>query len=220
MQHDRLGGRDRARDPCAARDQVEDLLGCGDRLRRGPEHPGLPRRSRLPRGVAGTQCGSGAHGGQIRPEHRRQNRSALDFRPQELFLPRFAEGLPDKPIRGTRRAKGLARDRARRRLGQDRRRDARALGGGRRQVAPRGARQRERHRFEPRGHAAARNRLRARHALGEGSRRLHEEGAHAGALPRDLRRQHAGGIRSAAMPMYRCGRAAARSSARAPRSRT
>jgi hypothetical protein len=88
----------------------------------------------------------------------------------------------------------LARDRARRRVRQDRRRDARAPGGGRRQVAARGARERERHRFEPRRHAAARNRLRARHALGQGGGRVHEEGAHAGALPGDLRRQHAGGI--------------------------
>jgi aspartyl-tRNA(Asn)/glutamyl-tRNA(Gln) amidotransferase subunit B len=49
-----------------------------------------------------------------------------------------------------------------------------------------------RHRPQPRRHAAARDRLRTRPALGEGSRGVHEEDPHAGALPRHLRRQHAG----------------------------
>ena len=64
------------------------------------------------------------------------------------------------------------------------------------------------------------DRLRAGHALGQGSRRLHEEGAHAGALPGDLRRQHAG--RLVPLRCQRLGAPArgARSSARAPRSRT
>ena len=69
---------------------------------------------------------------------------------------------------------------------------ARAPRGGRGQVAARGPRPHRRHRPQPRGHAAARDRVGARHALGEGGRRLHEEGPHARALPRDLRRQHAG----------------------------
>ena len=69
---------------------------------------------------------------------------------------------------------------------------ARAPRGGRGQVAARGAAGRHRHRPEPRRHAAGGDRLRARDALGQGSGRVHEEGAHAGALPGDLRRQHAG----------------------------
>ena len=70
---------------------------------------------------------------------------------------------------------------------------ARAPRGGRRQVPARGIAGPHRHRPEPRRHAAGRNRLGAGNALGERSHRLHEEGAHARALPRDLRRQHAGG---------------------------
>ena len=59
-----------------------------------------------------------------------------------------------------------------------------------------------------------------RHALGQGSGRLSEEGAHPGALPRHLRRQHAG--RLVPLRRQRVGAAARepRSSAPAPRSRT
>ena len=42
------------------------------------------------------------------------------------------------------------------------------------------------------GNPAPRDRLRARSALGQGGRRLHAKDPHAGPLPRDLRRQHAG----------------------------
>ena len=52
----------------------------------------------------------------------------------------------------------------------------------------------QRHRPQSRRHAAARDRLRARHALGARGDCLHEEDPYAGALSRDLRRQHAGGI--------------------------
>ena len=75
---------------------------------------------------------------------------------------------------------------------QAHRRHARAPRGGCRQVAARGPRGPDRHRSEPRRHAADRDRLRAAHALGQGSGRVPEEGAHAGALSRHLRRQHAG----------------------------
>ena len=69
---------------------------------------------------------------------------------------------------------------------------ARAPGGGRRQVAARGLSRRDRHRPEPRRHAAARDRLRARHALRRGGGRLRADAARARALDRHLRRQHAG----------------------------
>ena len=69
---------------------------------------------------------------------------------------------------------------------------ARAPRRGRRQVAARRPAEAVGHRPESRRHAAHRDRLRAGHALGEGGRGLSQEGAHAGALPRDLRRQHAG----------------------------
>src|SRR5262245_62171779 len=69
---------------------------------------------------------------------------------------------------------------------------ARAPRGGRGQVAARGFRRHDGHRPDPRRHAAPRDRLRARHALGRGSRRLREGAALPGALDRHLRRQHAG----------------------------
>ena len=118
--------------------------------------------------------------------------AALGVRAQELLLSRPAEGLPDQPVRAADRRAGAPRRDAGRRHRQARRHHARAPRGGRRQVAARRACRRIGDRPEPRRHAADRDRLRAGHALGEGSRRLHEEGAHAGALPRHLRRQHAG----------------------------
>ena len=77
---------------------------------------------------------------------------------------------------------------------QAHRHHARASGGGCGQVAARGTRARERDRSEPRRHAAARDRLRTGHALGQRGGGVHEEDPHAGALPGDLRRQHAGGL--------------------------
>ena len=59
-----------------------------------------------------------------------------------------------------------------------------------------------------------------RPALGQGGGRVHEEGAHAGALPGDLRRQHAGGLVPLRRQRLGAPGRARRSSARAPRSRT
>ncbi len=103
---------------------------------------------------------------------------------------------------------------------QDDRHHARAPRGGCGQVAARGLPRALRHRPESRRHAAARDRLRARHALGQGSRGVHEEDPHARALSRDLRRQHAGRLVPLRCERLRAARKARRSSARAPRSRT
>jgi aspartyl-tRNA(Asn)/glutamyl-tRNA(Gln) amidotransferase subunit B len=74
-----------------------------------------------------------------------------------------------------------------------RRRDpARAPGRRRRQVAARCFPRRDWHRSQPRRHAAARDRFRAGAAFGGRGRRLHAHRAHARALARHLRRQHAG----------------------------
>ena len=127
-----------------------------------------------------------------RSRHRRTDRAALGVRPQELFLPGSAEGLPDQPIRAADRGGGHARDRARRRCAQAHRHHACPPRGGRRQVAARGLTGTHRHRSQPRGHSAHRDRQRAGHAFRTRSHRLHEKGAHLGALPRHLRRQHAG----------------------------
>ena len=132
------------------------------------------------------------HGRPLRPGHGREDRAALGVRAQELLLPGPAQGLPDQPVRAPGGRGRLARDRARRRHAQDDRHHPRPPRGGRRQVAARGFPRPVRHRPEPRRHAAARDRLGARPALGQGSRGVHEEDPHAGALPRHLRRQHAG----------------------------
>ena len=157
-----------------------------------PNTPGEPRRPRLSRRAAGAERRGGAHGAEVRPGDRREDRAALGVRAQELLLSRPAEGLPDQPVRVADRRRGQPRRRAGGWYAQARRHHPRAPRGGCRQVAARGPARRLRHRPEPRRHAADRDRQRARPALGEGSRRLHEEGAHPGALPRDLRRQHAG----------------------------
>ena len=75
---------------------------------------------------------------------------------------------------------------------QAHRHHARAPRGGCRQVAARGSGGPDRRRSESCRHAADRDRLRAAHALGQGGGRLPQEGPHAGALSRHLRRQHAG----------------------------
>ena len=68
----------------------------------------------------------------------------------------------------------------------------RASRGGRGQVAARGLPRHDRHRPQPRRHAAARDRLGARHAQLRRGGRLCQDAARAGALDRHLRRQHAG----------------------------
>ena len=117
---------------------------------------------------------------------------ALGVRAQELLLSGSAQGLPDQPVRAAGGRQGPHGHRARRRHEEAHRHHARAPRRGRGQVAARRPAEAVRHRPQSRRHAAHRNRLRARHAFGERGRGLSQEGAHAGALPRDLRRQHAG----------------------------
>ena len=108
-----LGSGDRARDPCAARHEIEDILGFGDRLWRRAQQPGEPGRPGLPRRAAGAERGGRANGGQVRTCHRRVDRPALDFRAQELFLSGLAEGLSDQPVRAAGRRQGFAHHPAR-----------------------------------------------------------------------------------------------------------
>ena len=98
--------------------------------------------------------------------------------------------------------------------------DARPSRRGRRQVAARGLPRHDRHRPQPRRHAAAGDRHRARHAFERGrGGRLRQGAARAGALDRHLRRQHAG--RQLPLRRQRLGAPPGRSrSARGARSRT
>jgi aspartyl-tRNA(Asn)/glutamyl-tRNA(Gln) amidotransferase subunit B len=76
------------------------------------EHAGLRDRSGNAGRAAGAERGGGAHGGALRSGHRRQDRSPLGVRPQELLLPRPAQGLPDQPIRVARRQQKWSVDRS------------------------------------------------------------------------------------------------------------
>ena len=160
--------RDRARDPRPAADADEDVLRLRARVRRRAEHPHLPGLPRPSRDAAGPQRGRrSSYAIQDRAGARLRDRAALDLPPQELLLPRPAEGLPDQPVRHPARRGRAARRRAhppgpprggrreaqpRRRVGPDPR--LRSLAG----------------RLQPRRHAAGRDRHRARHRDPRGRR--------------------------------------------------
>ena len=214
-----MGNRHRAGNPRAAVDALEDFFGRVDRVRRGAQHPGLRGRHRAARRAAGAEPRRGRARDPLRPRGRRQHQPALDIRAQELFLSRPAQGLPDQPVRAADRRGRHADDPGRRRR-KDRAPDARASGRRRRQIAARGFPRHDRHRSEPRRHAAAGNRHRARHALAPRKR---------WPTPRRCTRWCAGSTsatatcrkaRSAATPTCRCVRAGRASSARAAKSRT
>jgi aspartyl-tRNA(Asn)/glutamyl-tRNA(Gln) amidotransferase subunit B len=190
--HDGVGNGHRARDPRAARDALEDLLRRRDRLRRAAEHPGEPHRSGLSRRAAGAERRSGAHGGEVRARDRRRVAPRSVFARKNYFYPDLPKGYQisqyELPIVQRARSGHRARGWHRKRIGITRAHLEEDAG----KSLHEGLAGARRHRSEPRRHAAARDRLRAGHALGQGSGRVHEEGPHAGALPRDLRRQHAG----------------------------
>ena len=119
------------------------------------------------------------------------HRRAQRVRAQELLLPRPAQGLPDQPVRdpGGAGREHRIQPRWRAAFGAP---GAGASGRGRRQVAARGLRRPDRHRPQPRRHAAAGDRHRTRHAFVGRSRGLRARAAPPGDLDRHLRRQHAG----------------------------
>jgi aspartyl-tRNA(Asn)/glutamyl-tRNA(Gln) amidotransferase subunit B len=115
------------------------------------------------------------------------------FARKNYFIP-IAEGLSDQPVRAAGRQAGalaiMLDDGSVKTIGVTRAHLEEDAG----KSLHEGLAGRQRHRFEPCRHAAARDRLRARYALGQGGGGVHEEDPHLGALSRDLRRQHAGGL--------------------------
>ena len=115
----------------------QDVLRLSHRLRRPAQHQRLPGVPRAPRCPAGPERGGGAARGDGRagawfhhPQHQR-------LRPEELLLPRSAEGVPDLPVRpaaGDRRTGDVRVARSRPGAGGD---NPSASGGGRRQAGAR-----------------------------------------------------------------------------------
>ena len=170
------------------------------------------------RHAAGDEQGRGRARHQARPGARLAHRAAQRVRAQELLLSRPAQGLPDQPVRDPGGAGRLGELLPRRRE-EDRAPGARPPRGRRRQVAARGLRRPVGHRPEPRRHAAAGDRDRARHAL-------HRRGR--GLCARSCTRSSPGSASatatcrkaaSAATPTCRCA-SPARRWARGARSRT
>ena len=145
----------------------------------------------LPGHAAGDEPRRGRAGHPLRPGGGCQGRQPLDLCAQELLLPRPAQGLPDQPVRNPGGAGRHDRILCRRRSPQGAT-DPRPPRGGRRQIAARGLRWPDRHRPEPGRHPAAGDRLRTRHALQPGGRRICQGIAHPGGVAGHLRRQHAG----------------------------
>ena len=198
----------------------QDLQRRVDAVRRRAQHAGLRGRPGAAGHAAGAEPRRGRARHPLRPGGRRQGRAAVDLRAQELLLSRPAQGLPDQPVRDRRWCRAAASTFLRRRAARKRvQPDARPPRGGRRQVAARGLPGPDRHRPEPRRHAAAGDRHRARHALAAPRR---------WSTPRRCTRWWSGSASatatcrkaaSAATPTSRCA-GPARRSARGARSRT
>ena len=149
--------------------------GAATRLRRRAQHPGLRRRSGLP-GVLPVLNGSGAHGGEfgLAIDAEIAQRSVFDRK--NYFYPDLPKGYQisqfELPIVGTAVSSTSTLEDG---SSKTHRHHPRASGRRRRQVAARGFPRHDRHRPEPRRHAAAGNRLRTGYALRRGGRGLPEE---------------------------------------------
>ena len=188
-----VGSRHRPRDARAAVDRVEDLLGRVDRVRRGAEHAGVRGRHRAAGRAAGAEPRRGRARDPLRPRRRRRRstgaassrarttsirtcRRATRSRSTRFRSCRAARSTIASPTRGEKRVR-LTRAHLEEDAGK---------------IAARGFPRHDRHRPESRRHAAARDRLRARHAQRRRGGRVREGAARARALDRHLRRQHAG----------------------------
>ena len=83
---------------------VEDFQRLADPLRRGTNTQASPVDLALPGVLPVMNRGAVERAIQLRPGGRRNRRAAIDFCAQELLLSRFAEGLPDQPVRHARGA--------------------------------------------------------------------------------------------------------------------
>ncbi|MCK7492565.1 MAG: hypothetical protein MZW92_14010 [Comamonadaceae bacterium] len=166
--------------------------GASHRLRRRAQHPGLRGRPGAARHAAGAEPRRGRARHPLRPGGRRHGRAAVDLRAQELLLPRPAQGLPDQPVRDPGGAGRHGRVRARRRASARVRLTRAHLEEDAGKSLHEDYHGHDRHRPQPRRHAAAGDRLRARHALQRRGGGLRQGAARAGGLARHLRRQHAG----------------------------
>ena len=186
-----LRSRHRIRNPRPALHPIQDLQPCRHGVRCRTQHPSLRGGSGLARNPAGDEPRRRRAGHRVRPSGGFAHRAAQHLCPQELLLPGPAQGLPDQPVRdpgGSGRRGGLlpGRRKAHGAAG------ARPPRGGRGKVLARRLHRPERHRSEPRRHAAAGDRDRARYPLQRRSRCLCQGIAQDRDLDRHLRWQHAG----------------------------
>ena len=224
---DELGAGDRARDPRPAEDADEDVLPLRERLRRRAEHADLPGLPRLPGRAPGAE-----------PARRSRQTIRLGlalgceiaeravFHRKNYFYPDLPEGLPDLPVRRAAlhaAAASSCRPQDGERRGRDRARPPR---GGRRQERPRRRlgphprRDRDARRLQPGRHAAARDRHRARAALGRAREALPAAAAPDGRRARALRRRAREGLDALRRQRLGAPGRARTSCAPAPSSRT
>ncbi len=223
---DELGAGHRARDPRPAEDADEDVLPLRERLRRRPEHADLPRLPRLPGRASGAQPARDRGDDQARSRARLRDRRARGLPPQELLLPRPAQGLPDLPVRRAalpRRAASSSRPRrarlevgiVRAHLEEDAAKNVHLAA-----LGPHPRCDRDARRLQPRRLAAARDRHRARDPLGRARQALPAAAAPDRGRARPLRRRAREGVDALRRQRLGASRGLATSCARAPSSRT
>ena len=152
-----------------AQHRLEDVLRLPDGVRCRAQHPGLPDLPRPAGRDAGRQRQGRRVGDPDRAGAQLRDRRVVSLRAEELLLPRHAEELPDLAVRRADRVRGLDRGGGRRHDVPHRHR-ARPHGGGHRQVAARGRRDRPdprrrllAGRLQPCRHPADRDRHQADH---------------------------------------------------------
>src|SRR2546423_3670200 len=136
-----MGTGRRPRDPRPPEGGDEDVLPLRARLRRAGDRGDVPGLPRAPGLASGAERARRRGDDQARPRARLRDRAARALPPQELLLPRPAEGLPDLAVRRAALPRRPLRRPARRRRARGRDR-ARAPRGGRGEERPRRRRRR------------------------------------------------------------------------------